>query len=257
MKREFNKDEIKRLIPDYITGALSDDEKKKIENAISSSPELIVFYNDVKSVLDLAGSVKFEEPVPQYWNNLLPRIHEKIEEREAARRIIGLKNPFGLIWKVLVPVTAIILIFVIYKIATRNSVIEFTNRTAITVPADTNLSQQNAENRKQTKYEAPVYKETNISKVEKTKKVYIKNAEYHVGLNVKDNNTKINLEKEQTKNPVDKDEKENMASQSIDELVYIDSGDENTMDDDMENELSKLNSSEQDRFLEKLSNANL
>src|SRR5437667_1764759 len=69
----------------------------------------------MKAALDFAGSIKFQEPSQQYWNNLLPRIHQRIEsekDRKAAR------NPLSILWKILVPVAAVIIIFIIYQLAT-------------------------------------------------------------------------------------------------------------------------------------------
>ena len=115
MAKKLNIEDIKLLIPDYITGSLSGEEFASVDNAIKNNPEIASLYSDMKSALEFVENVKFEEPVPQYWNNLLPKIHEKIEARNEKKLF---KNPIPLIWKILVPVAAIILIAVIYRIAT-------------------------------------------------------------------------------------------------------------------------------------------
>src|SRR5205807_5724471 len=108
-------EEIKYLVPDYITGKLDANEKLIVENAIRESEEVKSFYIEMKAALDFAASVKFDEPSQQYWNNLLPRIHQRMEsekDRKAAR------NPLSILWKIFVPVAAIIIIFIIYQLAT-------------------------------------------------------------------------------------------------------------------------------------------
>ena len=51
MENKINIDEIKYLIPDYVTGHLNNAEKLKVEDALSKSNELRDFYNEMKSVL--------------------------------------------------------------------------------------------------------------------------------------------------------------------------------------------------------------
>ncbi len=111
MNSKINIEEIKFLIPDYITNSLEDKDKLTVESALSESAELREFYNEMKGTFEFVSAVKFEEPSPQYWNSLLPRIHEKLEAK-AARKFSW--DSITAIWKIIVPVAAVILIFVAY-----------------------------------------------------------------------------------------------------------------------------------------------
>lgn len=82
MNTKYNTEEIMMLIPDYITGNISSSDKALVEKALSESAELTELYMDMKSSVGFIDSVKQAEPAPQYWNTLLPRIHERIEERQ-------------------------------------------------------------------------------------------------------------------------------------------------------------------------------
>jgi hypothetical protein len=109
--KSFNIEELKELIPDYITGNIDEQSKQKLESAMTESLELRELYNELSGALAFVSGAKFSEPSPQYFTTLLPRIHERIEKQQAEKYSWG-KVP--LIWKMLVPVAAIILIAVVY-----------------------------------------------------------------------------------------------------------------------------------------------
>src|SRR5688500_3832424 len=111
MNNKLNIEELKYLVPDYITGQISDPDKAAVEDALKQSAELREFHNELKSTFEFVGTVKFEEPSPQYFNNLLPRIHQRIEEQEAKKFSWDKVASF---WKVLVPVAAIVVIALVY-----------------------------------------------------------------------------------------------------------------------------------------------
>ncbi|MCI0449402.1 MAG: hypothetical protein L0Y79_06400, partial [Chlorobi bacterium] len=114
MKSKINIEQHKQLIPDYITGQIDEKDKLILERAMGESPELKAFYEDIKATLSFVSSVKLEEPSPAYWNTLLPRIHERIERREAEKFSWA---KVSAVWKVLVPIAAVILIAIIYYLA--------------------------------------------------------------------------------------------------------------------------------------------
>ncbi len=111
MNNKLNTEEIKFMIPDYISGMLNDTDKVQVDEAIKESAEVREFYNEMKGTFDFVSTVKFEEPAPVYWNSLLPRIHDKIDSRESK----GFSwDKIASMWKVLVPIAAIILIALVY-----------------------------------------------------------------------------------------------------------------------------------------------
>lgn len=262
MANKSDIEKIKLLLPDYITGSLSAEESEMVKNAINTSEEVRSLYLDMKNALEFTGSVKYEEPVPQYWNNLLPRIHEKIEERE--QKYLA-KNPLSYIWKVLVPAAAVILFFVIYKIS-------FTPETEITEKEQKNTVNEKIEKKDTAKLKTPV--EKNIEKPitpelnrenianknnEKQRSVghhkreriqkWENSADKANGFENTLNNEDIRKEKISGKDLA--------ALAEVEELSIFGIGTQGTFDEETENELDKLDENEQDNLLKELSNSNL
>jgi hypothetical protein len=249
MKNKLNIEEIKLLIPDYVSGLLTEEENSLVKNAIDSSDELKELYLDMKNAFEFADTMKYEEPAPQYWNNLLPKIHEKIEAREQQSLA---ENPISYIWKILVPVAAVILIFIMYKIS-------FTPDTQITQNQDNKIKEEKTvtkdtvkeeisplQTKDDIKYE--VAKNNVIHKKSKTKDIeYAIEQKDNVGEPVRQNEIKIKTS----------DENDDFASLAVEELTIFGAGMHGTIDEDLDNELEKLSSSEQEIFLEELSNSNL
>jgi hypothetical protein len=260
MKNKIDIEEIKQLIPDYITGKLNDNQKNLVDTAMMQSDELRDFYLELKATLDFTGSVPFKEPAPQYWNNLLPRIHSRIEQREKSKLISRLKDSFGMAWKIILPAAAVILIFVIYRIST------FNNETPLTVQNQTNIIKDSSLSAKENTVpkENEKYKTVNQQnqKPNKTivhrihrKPVYRGSTELTV-INNQDNDV-TNKEEEQKSYVNEQNMNQEYASNAIDELIFIDSGEQNEADEEIDNELNALTSNEQEIFLKKLSNTNL
>ncbi len=249
MKNKFNIEEIKLLMPDFVSGSLTEEENSLVKNAIDSSDELKELYFDMKNAFEFADTMKYEEPAPQYWNNLLPKIHEKID---ASQQQSLAKNPISYIWKILVPVAAVVLIFIIYKIS-------FTPDTEITQNQDRQIKEEKTvtkdtvkeeitplQTKDDTKYE--VAKNNVIHKKSKTKDVdYATEQKDNVEEPVRQNEIKIKTN----------EENDDFASLAVDELTIFGAGMHGTIDDDLDNELEKLSSSDQENFLEELSNSNL
>lgn len=246
MNNKLNIEDIKYLIPDYITESLSEDEAKLVKEAIAKYPEVNDLYNDMKSAFALAENVNFEEPAPQYWNNLLPRIHQKIEERESA----SVKNPFAVIWKILVPVAAVIILFLIYQLYFNPSDTNINNKTLVKTDS---VKQDNIKQN-----ETPVIKEDNKQTVDAVKnnshtKIKIRNHNQNNSFGPKE---KEEIDVQQKENEIEPQEQDNDDFASIDYLI-LGAGERGTLDSDVENDLDNLNNNEQDKLLEQLSKTNL
>lgn len=263
--RKINIEEIKLLIPDYVTGSLNEKEKKIVEDAMRDSKELQKFYNDVKNTLQFVETVKFEEPVPQYWNNLLPRIHQRIEEREQ-KQLLGFKKPLSIAWKILLPAAAVILIFIIYRIAT-TPVTQYTVKEKV-IKTDTNAANE--------KNLVPVPKENIIQERKST----AKNLEplphkVHKKRSFEENRSELNEEYAvENKQPKEENifsselfsEEDTTAglsaNQEYSNLVLRDTqifseAQPGIFDEEMENEIDRLTNNEKDRLLNDLENTNL
>lgn len=246
MNNKFNIEEIKYLIPDYITESLSENEAKLVKEAIAKYPEVNDLYNDMKSAFALTKNIKYEEPAAQYWNNLLPRIHQKIEEREAA----SVRNPFALIWKILVPVAAVIILFLIYQIYFNPSDVNLNNKTLVKTDS---VKHDNVK-----KNETPVIKEENKQTVDAVKNNTQLKIKIH---NHKQNNSFVPKEKEdiyiqKKEDFTEPQDQDNDDFASIEYLI-LGAGERGTLDSDVENDLDNLNNNEQDKLLEQLSKTNL
>ena len=112
MNSNNNIEQLMQLIPDYITGEISSSDKLMLEKAMNESAELRELYNEMTGTLAFVRRhVKLKEPPEQYWNSLLPRIHQRIEDKES-KAFSWDKIPS--LWKVLVPIAAVVLIALIY-----------------------------------------------------------------------------------------------------------------------------------------------
>lgn len=264
----INIEAIKYLVPDYITGLLDSKDKQIVENAINDSDEIKAFYNEMKMTFDFAGNVKFKEPSQQYWNNLLPRIHQRIEEKQEKK---AARNSFSLLWKILVPVAAIVLIFIIYSIATspekqivkKNTYIEEkrevqgntdSQKTQIqTQPEekkDDVASQDNSENDDNNSVK-PV---NNQKTGKRTDRTDYENSNDRQNAADYDNNTGNDNSIKETFESEDKDE---LASADIDESAITITGQNAGFDEEIEKDLNKLDDNEQKSLLEQLSSSNL
>lgn len=255
-------EKIKLLLPDYITGALSEDEAQLVKNAIDASMEVKSLYLDMKNALEFTGAVKYKEPAPQYWNNLLPRIHGKIDEREQKSLA---KNPLPYIWKVLVPAAAVILIFIVYRIS-------FTPSTEMSEKEQKNINNEKVEKNDVVEQKTPVEKniekpvlpkssEGNIADKNNIKPGNLRHQkpgkiQKPGNLENKTNDIEMPLSKEDIlKEKIDTKDLASFAE--IDELSIFGAGTTGTIDDDIENELYKLSDYEQDELLNELSKSNL
>jgi hypothetical protein len=259
-------EEIKLLIPDYVTGSLNEKDKRLVEDALKSSKELQDFYNEVRDTLQFVKAVKLEEPLPQYWNNLLPRIHQRIEEREQ-KRLFGFRKPMSLVWKFLLPVTAVILIFIIYRIAFTPGT-QYTSKEKV-VKTDTGTIQR-PNNMEQAPKEKPTLGEkSKANNIElKPPNVYRKrsneeNRSFLNGENIVENkkqieennlSSELNLEEDTT---TDFSLSSEFSPLNLGVTQVFSEAQPGTFDEEMENELDRLNNVEKEKLLNDLENTNL
>jgi len=253
MNSKLDIEEIQLLIPDYISGELSDEEKALVESAMKESAELRQFYSEMKETFNFVGSVKFTEPAPQYWNSLLPRIHEKIESREAK----GFSwDKVSAVWKVLVPIAAVILIALVYYIVkpsntqlTEDKKIENIKKDSSKDNSDSPIEEKQVEKKNDNNLTDEQDKST------EKQNIIIKRD------NVKRNDNIVkDEEKSQNNNDVVKEtvKDEQLAIDvDIEETAIFATGEAAGFDEEIENELKNLNDSEQSQLLDEIINSNL
>lgn len=261
MDSKLNNDEIKFMIPDYITGTLNDTEKALLDEALRNSSELREFYNEMKSTFELVSSVEFSEPEPQYWNSLLPRIHDRIDSRENK----GFSwDKISAVWKVLVPIAAVILIAVIYYI-TRPSNIQLTEekkteelKKTEQIKKDTSKDETNSniENIEQNK----ITEEKKSENIVKKQSVPENKSNLIRKNNIRPDNATAKNEIKETQEIIKElpeDVKEEQLAADIEETSLLADGGSAGFDEETESELKKLNNNEQQLLLEELENTNL
>ena len=253
MKSNLNIEEIQLMIPDYISGELSDEEKALVEGAMKESAELRQFYSEMKETFNFVGSVKFTEPAPQYWNSLLPRIHEKIESRESKAFSW---DKVSAIWKVLVPIAAVILIALVYYIVKPTNTQLTEDKKIENIKKDS--SKDNDNNPKEEK-QVEKKNENNLTNEQD------KSAEKH-NVILKRNNIQKNdnivkdEEKSVNNNDVVKEtvkDEQLAVDVDIEETSIFATGEAAGFDEEIENELKNLNDSEQSQLLNEIINSNL
>ncbi len=253
MNSKINIEEIQLMIPDYISGELSDEEKALVEGAMKESDELRQFYSEMKDTFNFVGSVKFTEPSPQYWNSLLPRIHEKIESRESK----GFSwDKVSAIWKVLVPIAAVILIALVYYIVKPSNTQLTEEKKIENIKKDSSKDNSNIP-----KEEKQVEKKNENNLTDEQDK----SSEKQNGVIKKDNikrNDNIVKDEENSVNNNDvvketvKDE-QLAVDVDIEETSIFATGEAAGFDEEIENELKNLNDSEQSQLLDEIINSNL
>lgn len=253
MNNKLNIEEIQLMIPDYISGELSDKEKALVEDAMKESAELRQFYSEMKETFNFVSSVKFEEPAPQYWNSLLPRIHEKIESREAK----GFSwDKVSAIWKVLVPIAAVILIALVYYIVKPTNTQLTEDKKIENIKKDS--SKDNDNNPKE---EKQVEKKNENNLTNEQDKSTEKQNNFIKRDNIKkDNNIVKDEEKSVNNNDVIKEtvkDEQFAVDVDIEETSIFATGEAAGFDEEIENELKNLNDSEQSQLLDEIINSNL
>ncbi len=255
MNNKLNNEEIKFMLPDYISGKLNDVEKVLVEKVLKESAEVREFYNEMKETFDFVSSVQYKEPEPQYWNSLLPRIHDKIHSRESK----GFSwDKIASMWKALVPIAAIILIALIYYIV-KPSNIQLTEEKKIEQVKKDTLKDENNDSKENIKQEK-VSDNKNADNVTKEQNKFEKNNNNVVKKNSTkpDNVTAKSILPEfepvqETLEPL----KDEQLAVEIEETSIFANGEGTGFDEETENEFKKLNVNEQEMILHYLQNSNL
>lgn len=249
MGRNKEIEKIKLQIPDYVSGLLGDEDKKLVEQNLSKSAELKDFYDEIKSAFSAVDRIKYTEPSPGYWINLLPRIHQRIDEKEEAALV---RNPFAIWWKVLVPVAAVILIVIIYMLSTstkQQMTKEEKKEQIQQVEQQKQEIPQPQKNITADEKQIPVKKDM-LKKMKTKHEAVIPENEHNVAeKTVKDNVKYIKNEL------LIKDISEEFASKELGESLIF--GEAGSYDEEIESQLDKLSTTEQDLMLEKLLNSDL
>lgn len=253
MNNKLNIDEIQLMIPDYISGGLSEEDKALVESAMKESVELKQFCSEMKETFNFVSSVKFTEPAPQYWNSLLPRIHERIEIREAK----GFSwDKVSAVWKVLVPIAAVILIALVYYIVKPSNTQLTEDKKIENIKKDSpkdNDSSPKEEKQIEKKNEDNLTDEQDKSTEKQN--IIIKRD------NVKRNDNIVkDEEKSQNNNDVVKEtvnDEQLAVDVDIEETSIFATGEAAGFDEEIENELKNLNDSEQSQLLHEIINSNL
>lgn len=260
MNNKLNIEELKFLVPDYITGQISDSDRAMLEKAMAESPELREFHNELKGTFDFVSTVKHEEPHPQYWQNLLPRIHQRIEENES-KKLAG-SSSLAWLWKVLIPAAAIILIAVIYYVVKpsntqltkdENKNIEKINKDSVKDEKKPNQQEIKQPETKQPETKQPEIKQDNIVK-EHQRKPY---APEKKNIRIEDENIVKDEIQIDENNQITVPEQEDVASIDLNETSVFTAGEAGGFDEELENDLKELNDKEQNTLLKELENSNL
>ena len=265
MNTKLNIDELKFLVPDYVTGDISDSDKLTLEKAMNESQELAEFYLQVKDTFSFVSTVKTEEPQPHYWSSLLPRIHQKIEEKNSKPAVLDNIISY---WKVIVPVAAIILFAVIYYSVkpTDSGIVKDVKNPVISNDSNNNKSDNDIKINNDKITEESNSSEDNNSIDNKASDKQVKN-------NANNTKKKYSLPRNSDEKIVKKENrdkyenpdeiKETFTDQALDQALdideeYIFAGNESLgLDEELESDLKKLNDSEKNTLLEELINANL
>lgn len=107
MNREFSKEELLFNLPDFIEGRLDNSEMKEaILYEISNNPGFREEYEMLGGTIRKFRNFELSEPPSNYFNNLLPVINEKIDNR---KRKPGFSKSISFLWKIAVPAAAVLL----------------------------------------------------------------------------------------------------------------------------------------------------
>ncbi len=249
MNKKYNIEELKYLIADQLTGEISKEDNEALESALLDSAELREFRDDMKKTLDFVQDVKFDEPAPQYWNSLLPRIHQRIEERET--------NSFSWdkvasMWKILVPIAAVLLIAIIYYIA-RPVDPGITKEEPKIEELKKDSSREQIE--KKDKEVTPETKPDN--KVKDERKAPVDGSKTKVPKFNKENIVKDEQSPDNIEEPLNDPSKDGFTVIDVEETSIFGNGEAAGLDEETENELKKLNENEKKSLLQELEDINL
>lgn len=242
MDMGFKKEELLENLPDYINNKIDDTKlKEAIRLEILNNPDFRKEFDSISTILESMNSVEFTEPPINYFNNLLPKINERIYENTGKENIF---KRFSYFWKYAVPVATIILFFIGYKTFFKNS--EYINR--INNDSEIVLKEYSYSDEK-----------TADTSVNSDEKFISENPEYQ------ENNTETtgdfkkssNIQKSTERNKISKNEEQinsfiDFSENAAEEEILLNSDDMN-----YEQDFEKMSSEEQNDLLSKIKNSNL
>lgn len=119
-------------LPDYISGKIIDRARiSEIENQIKSDAEFRSEYENLKLTFNTLENIKFEEPSDAFFNNLLPKIHQRINEKESPQEHkVSIWDRFFPVLKYVLPVLVLITFVYIYNIDNSTVVNKFDTLTS-------------------------------------------------------------------------------------------------------------------------------
>lgn len=248
MPREIkNIEEIKLMLPDYVMDKLNQEEKKIVDSALQSSPELRKLFEDLSDTFSFVGSVKLEEPPAQYWSTLLPRIHERIESKQRSgyfEKLIGY-------WKIAVPIAAVILIALVYYLVINKQTETTITKKDEVIQNDTLAPKTKDDNIKKEIVKKNDEKET-VKKNEPIKHKLPK-VKFDQFTDIKDNTPKNIYEARKKEEQIDNDD--NTASDIEEESVFGQAA--GGLDEETETSLNRLSEREEESLIKQLKNTNL
>lgn len=256
MNNKLNIEELKYLIPDYITGQITDADKAAVEEALKESAELMEFHSELKGTFAFVDTVQLEEPSPQYFTNLLPRIHQRIEDGEAKKFSWDKITAF---WKVLVPVATIVVIALVYYMVKQSDtqLTKDDQKKIENIKKDSSKDNNKPEEKKQPESQKPELKQpedNNIVKQKENHKPYVKER------NVFTPENKSTAKEETPANDNNNQQlpvNEDVAAIEVEDISVFSTGESAGIDEELENDLKKLDNKEQDVLLKELQNSNL
>jgi hypothetical protein len=77
--------EVKKLLPDYLEGTLTDDEMSFVAQHLHECKDCPKELQSLQALLTQLEARNVKAPPEYYWTTLLPRIHQRIEERKKRR----------------------------------------------------------------------------------------------------------------------------------------------------------------------------
>lgn len=118
MKNNKRYEELLFDLPDYISGKITDRARiSEIEKQINSDAEFRSEYENLKLTFNTLENIKIDEPSDAFFNNLLPKIHQKINEKEIPQEHkVSIWDRFFPVLKYVLPVLVLITFVYIYNI---------------------------------------------------------------------------------------------------------------------------------------------
>lgn len=260
MNSKMEIEELKELIPDFITGDISEVNKVRVESALSSSEEFMKFYNEMKNTLDFVQNVNPDEPPTVYWSSLLPRIHQRIEEKKTHG--FSLEKVLSY-WKVFTPIAAVILIAVIY-LAVKQPEHDITkeDKKKENIQKDSSLKESKKQEFRKEDKAPEIEDKNNVTGNDDIYSPKVIHKERIVKTPLNEENNELVKEDNQFKqndnnSNTNSQNSENIAAIDIDDVSILATGEGAGLDEETEDELKKLNDNEKVNLLEELVNSNL